>query len=271
MREAIQKLIGNGPPSNAGLFLAHYAEGMNAQGPASADRGEAQKKAIEACNKALLDPFYKAAFDRRCRAFTNGSAKTPCTSFDLPTAGRMLIGAGSENLLEVSIRLSHSYGVPLIPGTAIKGVTSHYCHDYWGTTDPQFARGGQYHNLLFGTTDDSGTIAFHDAWIKPGSGGLVADIITPHHPGWQDGTTPPSDFDSPVPVSFLSATGTFSFFISWHGPAGLDAAKVEKWLKLTKTLIQQTLGTAGVGAKTNSGYGRLAPSGSTTPGRGRPL
>ncbi len=81
--------------------------------------------------------------------------------------------------------------------------------------------------------------------------------MTPHHPKWLDGSVPPTDFDSPMPVPFLSVTGTFRVVISWHGPT---SEKAKNWTELARSLLCDALKDWGIGGKTTSGYGRLADS-----------
>jgi len=38
--------------------------------------------------------------------------------------GRMIVGLGDESVLETSIMLHHTYGVPYIPGSALKGLAA---------------------------------------------------------------------------------------------------------------------------------------------------
>jgi hypothetical protein len=114
-----------------------------------------------------------------------------------------------------------------------------------------------FHRLLFGTTDDSGCIVFHDSWLTPDSPQpLVLDVMTPHHPKWNDVKDPvaPTDFDSPTPVPFLSVTGAFHVAVAWRGPAH-DKAKC--WTQLALSLLCDALKDWGIGGKTSSGYGRL--------------
>lgn len=192
----------------------------------------------------------------------------------------MIVGLGSENVLETGIRLHHTYGMPIIPGSALKGLAAHYCDQVWGERNNpnpsdeaiQF-RGprkedqknnceaelqGEYHKLLFGATDDSGCMTFHDAWYIPASSSnpLVLDVMTPHHSGWNnvESLEPPTDFDSPIPVPFLSVTGTFRVALSWHGPT---SDKAKNWTELARSLLCDALKNWGIGGKTTSGYGRL--------------
>jgi hypothetical protein len=82
------------------------------------------------------------------------------------------------------------------------------------------------------------------------------DVMTPHHPKWLDGGKPPTDFDSPVPVPFVSARGKFRVAVSWHGPV---SEKASCWTELGFELLAEALREWGVGGKTSSGYGRLTP------------
>jgi len=186
----------------------------------------------------------------------------------------MIVGLGGENVLETGITLHHTYGVPIIPGSALKGLAAHYAAQVWGAGDSEdsgmWKKGRDHHAVVFGTNDDAGHIIFHDAWIDPESlaksnEGLVRDVITPHHGDYyakkeyEDGPSkgkliPSTDFDDPNPVSFLSVAGGFLVAVSCDvtGPEG------EKWAVLALDLLHEALQKWGVGGKTSSGYGRLS-------------
>ncbi len=51
---------------------------------------------------------------------------TNSEQFSMKTKSRLIIGLGDESVYETSIRLHRNYGVPYIPGSALKGVTKHY-------------------------------------------------------------------------------------------------------------------------------------------------
>ena len=44
----------------------------------------------------------------------------------LSTRSRLIVGLGDESVYETSIRLHRNYGVPFIPGSALKGVAKHF-------------------------------------------------------------------------------------------------------------------------------------------------
>ncbi|MBX5473098.1 MAG: type III-B CRISPR module RAMP protein Cmr6 [Acetobacteraceae bacterium] len=220
-----------------------------------------------------LQKLYQAAYQRWKDSFAQSG---PHASAELATAGRLIVGLGAENVLEAGLRLHHTYGVPIIPGSALKGLAAHYCDTVWGQRhlgnsapddNKRFRRKrsenepeGDYYRLLFGTTEDGGIVTFHDAWIVPESlnaGALRLDVMTPHHPKWQMNEAPPTDFDSPNPVSFLSVAGSFDLRISWSGPAETPPEQAKAWTKLAMKILCKALSEWGVGGKTSSGYGRL--------------
>jgi len=211
-------------------------------------------------------PLYPSFYQRWCAALTQADP-VPRVA-EARVDGRMIVGLGTESVLETAISLHRTYGVPYIPGSALKGLAAsyvrhyHYAHDeQWGTWEQKTHDKGEpvwywkpdhYYNVLFGNTESAGYITFFDAVYEPGSGhngaALWPDVITVHHEGYyQDGTEPPADWDSPTPVPFLSATG--SYLVAVSGPSGWDDAAMK--------LLRLALKEMGIGAKTSSGYGRL--------------
>jgi len=276
MRATLEKLKSarDRSSSHPGLLLQRYvfhpADGS--------EQWSNEKRAIlqAAINAAICDEvraLYRIAFDR-----WSTSLPTDSIHADLATPerdSRLIVGLGSENVLETGIQLHHTYGMPIIPGSALKGLAAHYCDQVWGPTDKRFKKPTKtedeayrkflagkgpkpednFHRLLFGNTDDSGCITFHDAWLTLNSPEpLVLDVMTPHHPKWLDGSVAPTDFDSPTPVPFLSATGTFRVAVSWHGPEDKEATC---WTERALELLCDALKNWGIGGKTTSGYGRM--------------
>jgi len=155
--------------------------------------------------------------------------------------------------LETSIALHRLFGVPFIPGSALKGLVSHFLHQYGGA---DWKIGSENHTVIFGNQDNAGFVTFHDALYVPKSGfnekPLYADVMTTHHGEYYgSGNVPPADWDSPNPVPFISTTG--EFLIALSGAAD--------WVDLTFRILECALQTEGIGAKTSSGYGRMFYSG----------
>jgi len=177
------------------------------------------------------------------------------------TLSRLVVGLGGEGVLETSLTLHRTYGVPYIPGSALKGLASRYAHLYlegeaWRRDLANFQR-GEAQAALFGTTEEQGLVVFFDALPLPGKWNLHPDILNPHHPAYyQSERKPPADWDSPTPVPFLSVTGTFLLALA---PApGVDREAARPWLRAAWQILAWALREEGVGAKTSSGYGRMA-------------
>ncbi len=262
-RNALRNLLAGpaGDLSHPGLLAARYLH----------EQGDGHPKArrllftqvTEAQRDEALATLYRGAYERWKR-----SLPKPCHASELQADGRLIVGLGGESVLETGITLHHTYGVPIIPGSALKGLAAHYCDCVWGAADPEFKKqSGTHYRTLFGTTEDAGHIVFHDAWITPDSlkeDGLVLDVMTPHHGDYYSGKkrkrpdggediVPPTDFDDPNPVTFLSVTGKFLVAVS----CDVGGDEGEKAAETAMELLTEALREWGVGGKTSSGYGRL--------------
>ncbi len=168
--------------------------------------------------------------------------------------GRMIVGLGAEGVLETSIALQRTYGVPYIPGSALKGLARRGA----GKLDDDWT--AEHSRVVFGNdnrdADDAaaaGYVTFFDALYVPGSSrfgrALQADVLTVHHAEYyMTDDAPPADWDDPKPVPFLSATG--SYLVALY-------CEYEEWVAPTFALLEYALREIGVGAKTSSGYGRM--------------
>lgn len=254
--------------SNPGLLLARYLRVPVSQEGDSHVRERKQlfDNAIAALKRPELTTVYRQAFLRRCRWIKTSASPTVTGLFE--TKGRLIIGLGVENVLETGLTLEHTFGVPIIPGSALKGLASHYCVQVWGERDPGFRKplssrtekkDGEYARIIFGNTTDAGFITFHDAWLDPNctSGpkhGIKLDVMTPHHGNYYaSGDSAPTDFDDPNPILFLSITGQFHVTLSCEDRSEAGA----KWAKLAFEITKEALENWGIGGKTASGYGRM--------------
>lgn len=238
--------------SHPGLWLDAYLD----KDPKQVD-GEKTRTMQEAL-ACRCPPEYRDHFERWRRSFESASDNALLTTAS--TDGRLVIGLGNKNVLEVGIRLDHTWGVPVLPGSALKGLASRTAHldagPGWNRPDSASAgETGRYQSYLFGTTENAGAIIFHDAWWDPESkvGPLELDVMTVHHKDYyQSGGLPPSDMDSPTPIAFVTTSGTF--LIALECRHGVDPS----WLRTALDLIEHGLQHHGLGAKTNAGYGRMS-------------
>jgi CRISPR-associated protein Cmr6 len=237
-----------------GLLLTRF---LAAQEDDGADKRALFEAARAAGQCEPLRQVYRLAFERWL--FGLPAPRATAEVATLPST-RVIVGLGNKGTIDAGLRLHHTYGVPQIPGSALKGLACHYCAEVWGAEDKRYAREGDFHTLLFGTTDDSGVIRFEDAWLHldclgRADQGLLRDVMTPHHQKWQtDPEVAPTDFDSPVPVPFLSVAGRFHLAVCWQGP---DHSQAQAWTNRALELLRAALADWGAGGKTSSGYGRL--------------
>ncbi|MCX6678866.1 MAG: type III-B CRISPR module RAMP protein Cmr6 [Methanothrix sp.] len=238
--------------TNAGLLRDRYLE--------FSVKDDKHKDARENLHQAIVEAMvhsmeiYQMAY---VKSYSAIDISMPRVDGFFKTDGRMVIGLGGENVLETGLTLQHTFGTPLIPGSALKGLAAHYFDQVWGASDSRFKLGEEYHETIFGTTEDSGHVIFHDAWIVPESliGSLKSDVMTPHHGDYyskKDGAAP-TDFDDPNPITFLSIVGSFHIVVS----CDVQNEDGEKWAKLAFKILTEALREWGIGGKTNAGYGRL--------------
>lgn len=215
-----------------------------------------QRPEVELLRKAAGSP----ASDAYRRAFARwkgiAEARPGCCAFPGTLAGPLAVGLGNASPLEIGLTLHHTYGMPLVPGSALKGL----CRRAAIRLQAQGELSAAQFAVLFGD-DRAGTraashLVFWDAWYDPGSVDgrpLKRDVITVHHPEYyarRGAGAWPADFDDPTPVPFLVARpgARFLFALDAPGPG---------WGEFAERLLRHGLEELGAGGKTNSGYGQL--------------
>ncbi|MHB2015970.1 MAG: type III-B CRISPR module RAMP protein Cmr6 [Candidatus Xenobia bacterium] len=254
-RRAALASVKAGDAEHAGLWFDRFL--------ADIDSDEAKHKLVDSACSIPVPAGYKRFFERWKQTLETCGASLREGRVDQ----RMVVGLGAESLIETSIALHRTYGVPIIPGSALKGLASSYAatqlqHEQW-------LKGQPAHLAMFGSTEIAGYVTFFDALYVPASSDhpLAPDIMTVHHPDYyQSGRTPPADWDSPTPIPFLSCTGRYLFAVT--GPL--------KWVARAYDILGLALSEIGVGGKTSRGYGRITlvtetqkPSASLSPEGGR--
>lgn len=227
--------------THAGLWLDRYLCTQDKGGTKAAHLAEVVEIGNYVADKS---DEYNQFFIRWCESLKDAGA----TLYEATVNGRMVIGLGNESVLETSVTLHRTYGVPYIPGSALKGLAAAFAHQRLGR---DWAKTAKLHTELFGSTDLSGCVTFYDALYKPASGhqnqALWSDVMTVHHPDYYQGDKPPADWDSPTIIPFLSATGCYLVALSGH----------EVWVEAAHMILCHALKHLGIGAKTSSGYGRM--------------
>jgi CRISPR-associated protein Cmr6 len=79
--------------------------------------------------------------------------------------------------------------------------------------------------------------------------------MTVHHQKYyMDDNVPPADWDDPIPVPFISATGKYLIALA---ASDMEESNRKGWFSAIFDLLELALKEEGVGAKTSSGYGRM--------------
>ncbi len=212
-----------------------------------------------------------------------------CRAVEVETTSRLLLHPNSGgSITEGSILLHHTYGVPYLPGSALKGRVRQRLWDLAGgghDRDPEIS------NHLLGFAPRPGEegaasaswLEFLDAmWIPELPQGirtrwspLALDIVNPHHPQYytskgqgQQDRPPPRPTDDPIPVHRLTISPGTRFLLVVRGP---NAPEFQKWLSwVVYDVLVPALEEDGLGAVTRVGYGRMSrrgprPAESTAP------
>jgi len=171
--------------------------------------------------------------------------------FTATTAWRMVVGLGGETVLETDLTLHHLYGIPFIPGSALKGLTRAYVTgEVEAHKSEKIEEDDPIVQRIFGTQKDAGSVIFFDAMPINGKVHFDLDIMNVHYPKYYREKLPPANDQDPNPVTFLTvARTTFLFALAPRRPQDTkDTEDAMKWL-------QDALRDYGVGGKTSAGYG----------------
>lgn len=210
----------------------------------STARGQDLAEFIQRIASRPVPGIYRPAYER-WRALVADTTRFACWCGQVE--GRLFLGLGGAHVLETNLTLSRTYGVPLIPGSSLKGLGRAYasaCRMDQVTYEVLFGKVGEAPDQ-----NDAGYLIFHDAWWIPDSAPtpFTREVVTVHHPQYYStqGSEAATDFDSPNPNVQLAARGSFLFAVEG----------VEYWAKLGLDLLKTALQQQGIGGKTAAGYG----------------
>jgi CRISPR-associated protein Cmr6 len=188
--------------------------------------------------------------------------------------GRLAINLADSLIQNAGICLDRLFGLPFIPGSAVKGVCRHTALEelkatkgieqeslferfraIFGTADNDFTQGGLKpfrHLLNQRSLDQKGAISFLPAY-PVNDAKIVVDLTNVHFPDYyRSGRTEDLSKENPRPNPFpaVEVGAQFAFCLVLNGvntdPGLLQAA--ERWLGAAITI-------RGLGAKTAAGYG----------------
>lgn len=255
--DAWERLRSAGELVNPGLLFDRYAVlgAVQENGARPAHRFE-HLKAVQGAVRSLGAQELARAYQARWEAMVRAAGAEPWT---MRTDSRLVTGLGSGGPLEVGFRFNR-LGIPVLPGSGVKGVARAYAELVEGRDegDPDFLavfgrapRAGESQEVA-----QAGHLVFFDAIPVEGLE-LALDVMTPHYPDYyQRRETPPTPWQNPVPITFLTVApgATFAFAVGLR----LGVTDADHRLRaLAETWLRHGLAELGFGAKTTSGYGRF--------------
>lgn len=236
---------GNWP--NAGLVFDRFAPDTT-QDTRNLRGSTPKKMGLERVVSARRDHELRHAALLRWRTMVHAAGAIP---FALKTEWRFVSGVGRNTPFEVGFRFDR-YGFATLPGSSVKGIARAYAYAVGEADSPAFF--DIFGDAPTGKKDDhvarTGRAIFFDA-MPADDPKLVMDVMNPHYPDYYQNGKPPTNWQSPVPIYFLTVAAcvTFEFAVGWRGERNETLqAKAQEWL--VGGLIE-----LGAGAKTNAGYG----------------
>ncbi|MBT9258875.1 MAG: type III-B CRISPR module RAMP protein Cmr6 [Clostridiales bacterium] len=159
-REALANLQWNPKVSpHLGLWMDKYIHSVKREDKES--KGNLFRQLVSFGNRV---PDYEGFFNRYQEALHQAGASY---AFFEVKGARLVIGLGQEGVAETSMTWHHTYGVPVIPATAIKGLMSHFAAQRLGGEAwfQRIAEGktqrGTAQKVLFGDSLDAVNVFIH--------------------------------------------------------------------------------------------------------------
>ena len=199
---------------------------------------------------------------------------------DLQALWRTVIGLGNNSVYEVSMTLHHTYGIPYVPATTLKGIVrSWIIRECFKRKENRALENGLFVHL-FGETDQKGAVVFFDAFPQTPPV-LRPDVMNVLYPDYYMKGKAPGDWQAGRPVYFLTLDakdyhkkplkfqylfglmpGDENTTLQSFGEAAEPFVKL-KDLSSNSSLLEtvgqwtkRALYLHGLGSKTSRGYGR---------------
>jgi CRISPR-associated protein Cmr6 len=291
MRQVLRDSIGREDvPDHLGLAYDAWAPTEVADGKISDDD---RRPWLEKLTELAVSPDYARSFKRWKASFSAPGDRV----FELMLASRLLVGHGNASGTDVGLTVHHTWGVPVIPGSALKGLVAHYVDATYGPTDAskkpweqqgdervradyqgvtwnrrRIERGpGAIYRALFGAPE-----AREDATMRENGfqAGAAAGLVTFHDALYVPGSLADN---RPFAADVLTVhqkgyydSGGQSLPNDYDSPNPVAFLTVRPgarllfafsgppdWTELAEQLLRDAMEQWGVGGKTSAGYGRL--------------
>jgi CRISPR-associated protein Cmr6 len=293
MRQALQNV---GTPD-------HVALAYDAWAPVEGNEGKVRSEKPNNETESPRDTWFKklesiqvhADYEHAFKRWKASFSATGDRLAELTLASRLLIGHGNASAIDVGLTVHYTWGVPLIPGSALKGLVSHYVDATYGPTDPgkkpweqqddertradyqgvtwnrrRIERGpGAIYRALFGAPDAREDATMRDHGFEAGS---AAGLVTFHDALYVPGSIPDNkpfaaDVLTVHQKGYYDSSGQ-SAPNDYDSPSPVAFLTVQpkcrlllalsgpiEWTDLAGQLLADALKSWGVGGKTAAGYG----------------
>lgn len=228
------RLSGSLKSAHAGLLMQRGLSVWD-----SGESKECKQNLIERVSKISASKLYELAYERW---LTHSQDEKRFAFTAAKINGRLYTGLSSATALETGLTTHHTYGMPMLAGSSVKGAVAAFAE--------RIGLPENIRQVLFGDEDNAGALIWHDAWWIPKSGKpFVGEIVTTHHQDYYNGKQAVADeMESPIPNQQIACQGSFYFVVE----CGEDG---EAWANFANNLLFQMLQNQGMGSKTASGYG----------------
>jgi CRISPR-associated protein Cmr6 len=288
MRQVLRGATGSEVPDHLGLAYDGWAPTEVSDGKVGdGERGRWLEKLAE----LAVSPDYARSFDVWKSSFTASGDRLT----ELTLESRLLVGHGNSSATDVGLTVHHTWGVPIIPGSALKGLVAHYVDATYGPNDPnkkpweqegddriradyqgvswnrrRIERGpGAVYRALFGAPDAHEDATMRDNGFAAGAArGLVTFHDALYVPGSVEGDKPfAPDVLTVHQKGYYDSTGeTAPNDYDSPNPVALLTVRPKcklflalsgpsDWTELAAKLLKDAFEQWGVGGKTAAGYG----------------
>lgn len=288
MRQVLRDSIGREVPDHFGLAYDAWAPTEVADGKVSDDN---RRPWLEKLTDIAVSSDYARSFERWKASFSATGDRLA----ELTLASRPLIGHGNASAIDVGLTVHHTWAVPVIPGSALKGLVAHYVDATYGPTDPgkkpweqqddertradyqgvtwnrrRIERGpGAIYRVLFGAPDAREDAKMRDHGFEAGA---ATGLVTFHDALYVPGSIPDNKpfaadvltvhqkgyYDSSgqsAPNDYDSPNPVAFLTVRLKCRLLLALSGPIEWTELAGQLLADALKNWGVGGKTAAGYG----------------
>jgi CRISPR-associated protein Cmr6 len=170
---------------------------------------------------------------------------------------RFVTGLGRAHPVENGFAWHHTLGTPYLPGSSIKGLVRAWARA--ATEDPELI------DALLGAGPGRdgepghvGAVSFIEG-VPTDIAGLEMDVMTPHQGAYYQRGEAPGDWNSPVPIPFLTCSPGMILQIGVVAHARSERAPAARAVDVAAGWLVAAMRELGAGAKTAVGYGRFEP------------